>query len=436
MTIDNSTLPRAHALSRANGRRAQRLAPAKSLRRAQIYSIPAGAPTDSRKVQNMRVTFWGVQGSCPIFPSPYGFQEYSKRLAIHTLSKAFQHLFTNAHNGNISLEEILGGPPTAANIARFQRMIGLPELPTYGGETTCVEVETSDGNVIILDAGTGLRRCSLRIVERFKHRKDRTLHLFGTHEHLDHRAGMSFARFCYVEPDPFTVHVYGSEFFLKALDIHYGIFSRKFHDSTHLDDPIDYTRIPAIFKGTEFRRAGEPNGRRKLFQHAEIGRTIKVGSTRITPFEVYHVIPKCLGYKIEHNGKTFVFCTDHEMRHGNDPSDPRQVRSDQAEATLREHCQDADLAYFDGQYTLEEYQGQKGIGSFPPTPRIDWGHSCIEDSIDRSRECNIRRTLIGHHDPERAWPDRDAIGRKLSQISRSQRHNPVQLADSDYVVDL
>jgi hypothetical protein len=68
-------------------------------------------------------------------------------------------------------------------------------------------------------------------------------------------------------------------------------------------------------------------------------------------------------------------------------------------------------------------------------PRLDWGHSCIEDVIERSAVCNIKRTLIGHHDPERDWPERQKIDSHLKNLSTS-KPNHLQLADSELVIDL
>ena len=55
----------------------------------------------------------------------------------------------------------------------------------------------------------------------------------------------------------------------------------------------------------------------------------------VTMFEVFHPAP-CLAYRIEHGGKVFVFCTDHELLRGDDESDPRQVESRAAEQRLEE----------------------------------------------------------------------------------------------------
>ncbi|MGE5609901.1 MAG: MBL fold metallo-hydrolase [Bacillota bacterium] len=349
--------------------------------------MPRSTDNLCQPTQNLRMTLWGVQGSCPIFPTRDDIQEYSRRLA--TL------------------------------IASNPERIGLPELPLYGGETTCVEVETSDGDILLFDAGSGLRRCSADIAARWQNRADRVLHLFGSHEHLDHRSGLSFARFCYVGGNPYTIHVYGSQPFLRALDKHYGLFSKKASDVTYLDDPIDYTMMAARFQGVEIPADPQP---------------IRIGNTLVQPFDVYHSKTRCLAYRIEHKGKAFVFCTDHELRHGPDEQDPRQQRSRAAEERLRAMSRDADVAYFDGQYYREEYLGKKGIGSAPPMPRLDWGHGCIEDILERTIACNIRHTLIGHHDPERPWAERAEIDQQLRQSCEGKDYR-IQLADEGLVVE-
>jgi phosphoribosyl 1,2-cyclic phosphodiesterase len=354
---------------------------------------------------------------------------------VHTLAKVAADMQRKTGDGRCSVEDLLNGPPTQINIEAYQRQIGLPAIPFYGGETTCVQVDTADGNVIILDAGSGIRRASLELVRRWQNRSDRTLYLFGSHEHLDHRSGLTFARFCYVGDNPFTLRIYGSQQFLFALDQHYGLFSRVITDMTYVDDPIDFHHMPARFIGTEFRIAtANAQPRQKHWEVRDIG-PIRIGNTTVTPFEVYHGIACCLAYKIEHGGKSFVFCTDHELRRGEDENNPRQKRSREAEQVLRRHCMNADLAYMDGQYFLEEYLGHKGIGDFPPVKRVDWGHGCVEDIVDRAVACNIRRTLVGHHDPERSWPERHEMDRNLAKLSAG-KPNQLQLADSDLVIEL
>jgi hypothetical protein len=390
-------------------------------------------------IRNLRITFWGVQGSCPIFPTPFGAQEFSRRLVIQSLARTFDEmgkLARQSTDGRISIEELLGGPVSRSNIEEFQSKIGLPDLPVYGGDTTCIQVETSEGDILIFDAGSGIRRCSLDIVRKWANRKDRTLHIFGSHEHLDHRSGLTFSRFCYVEPNPFKVHVYGSYQFLHALDQHYGLFSREVSETTYVDDPVDYTTMPATFLGTEFRRSDDAMVRKhRHWAVRDLAEPIRIGQTKVTPFEVYHVIPCCLAYKVEHKGATFLFCTDHERRRGTDLNDPRQLRSIAAEQRLVECSRNVDVAYVDGQYFVDEYFGKKGIGSLPPVSRIDWGHTCIEDAIDRAIQCNVKRTYIGHHDPERSWTEKVEMDRHLAQLCKGKPYQ-IQLAEGDSVIDL
>src|SRR5207249_5824464 len=65
-----------------------------------------------------------------------------------------------------------------------------PTTVHYGGNTTCVEVR-ADGQIIILDAGTGLRPLGLQLVEEFDDQPI-ALTLLLTHTHWDHIQGLPF----------------------------------------------------------------------------------------------------------------------------------------------------------------------------------------------------------------------------------------------------
>lgn len=395
------------------------------------------ARTPGDPIRRMRVTFWGVQGSCPIFPTPIGLEQYSRKVALYTLMRAMEKLQSLAvlsPDGRVHPADLVGRNPAPIAIEKLQQQLGLPDLPIYGGETTCVEIETNEGNKLILDAGSGLRRCSIKIVNQWKDRADRTLHIFGSHEHLDHRMGLTFSQFCYVGDRPFTLHIHGPHQFLRALDQHYGLFSHETSDATYVDDPVDYTMMPAKFVGHELRPA-EAHTASPHWDVLPLGQPIRIGRTTVTPFEVYHVIPLCLGYLVEHDGARFVFATDHEQRRGDDPTHPRQQRSNRIETRLREICRGADLAYFDGQYFLDEYLGKKAIGSSPPMPRLDWGHSCVEDVVERAFACGVKHTMIGHHDPERTWTERLEMDRQLIRLCQG-KDCQIELADGDQVVEL
>src|SRR5438309_9771708 len=62
-----------------------------------------------------------------------------------------------------------------------------PETMRYGGNTSCVEVELSDGSRLILDAGTGIRNLGIHLP-----RVDQSIHILLTHLHMDHIQGLMF----------------------------------------------------------------------------------------------------------------------------------------------------------------------------------------------------------------------------------------------------
>ncbi len=383
-------------------------------------------------VTNLRVTFWGVQGSFPISPRRRQVNDYADRVAFHTVKGLWERIRAEVIAGR-PIADIFGGAIHDRSVRALQDMVPMPDLPIYGGETTCVEVEDADGNVIFVDAGSGLRHGSRDLLSRWASRANRKVTLLGTHEHLDHRWGLQFSPICFAAP-PFAIDVYGPYGFLRALDVNLGVFSRKLSEHAHMDDPLDFRMMSAAFRGFELMGAvlGEPGDRHGWVQYT--APTIEVGKTCITPFPVYHGATPCVAYQIRRDNKTFVFCTDHEVRRGDGPTDDRQIRSAAAEAKLREMCASADLAYFDGQFFQPEYNGLTGIGLSPAAGRLGWGHGTIEDCIDRAEKCRIGRTLIGHHDPERDWTEPSQQQSLALLLQRTSAW--VELARSDMVIDL
>ena len=331
-----------------------------------------------------------------------------------------------------TLEELLGGPLSRETLKRYQNKLDVPMPRLYDGRTTCVHILTGDGYDIVLDAGSGFRNCAQDLQERWGDREHRKLFLFMSHAHFDHIEGFDQAEVCFDQRN--DVEIYGPREVMRVLDSNLGIFSKRSTDDQVISviTPLTFHSMPTAFEGIEIR--DPENTEEAAWRTWDLNRPIEIGKTRITPFPVYHSCP-CLAYKIEHGGKVFIYCTDHELRHGGDSDDLRQKHSEEAEARLREHSQGADVLYRDAQYFRAEYAGEKGIGTSAAAGRRDWGHSCIEDVLQMSLECGVRHTLLGHHDPNRGWAERNEVDNDLMQISR-QREGTVELARADTVIYL
>ena len=68
--------------------------------------------------------------------------------------------------------------------------IAAPGMATarYGGNTTCIEIRTDDGHVVIFDGGTGIRPLGLELLKALPVKAD----IFISHTHWDHIQGLPF----------------------------------------------------------------------------------------------------------------------------------------------------------------------------------------------------------------------------------------------------
>jgi phosphoribosyl 1,2-cyclic phosphodiesterase len=299
-------------------------------------------------------------------------------------------------------------------------------------------VETPDGLDLVFDCGSGFRNCARDLQEKWADRDQRHLHLFGSHSHLDHTEGFDQAAVCF---DPRnTIHVYSNRQYLRALDQYLGIFSKHVtEEMLGVQTPIFFGKMPATFEAFDIRdmehNPPPAEGDDPLGAHYhDLGEPLRFAETTISMVEVFHPAP-CLAYRIDHGGKAFIFCTDHELFHGEDEDDPRHGVSRAAEDRLAEMATGADLMYRDGQFFRAEYDGYQGIGSSMGVQRVGWGHSCIEDVMEMAERCAIARTHIGHHDPNRDWSERNWIDEALARRS-AQTGLGFELAQAENVIEL
>ncbi|MFC1895350.1 MBL fold metallo-hydrolase [Thermodesulfobacteriota bacterium] len=393
-----------------------------------------------KEITNMRIHFYGVQGSASTFPTIDERDTIQELMDYELLMRVFQdleqHLDNNGRLG-CSLEEVLGGSLNRETLMAYRHRFTVPEPRIYGGWTTSVLIETAEGNDIVFDCGSGFRNCAKDLQEKWGDKEERHLHIFGTHSHWDHTEGFDQAAVCFDARN--TLHIYGNYQFLYALDAFLGIFSKFVHNDVRgVQTPITFSSMLASIQGIEIvdpictlpRRQGHEM---TLGTH-EIGVPVEIGSTRITAFRVFHPAP-CFAYRVERGGKTFIFCTDHELRHGPDSSDPKQKESEEADQGVWEQCRGADVVYHDGQYLRTDYDGVTAIGSSTSVSRLNWGHSCIEDVREMTIQCAVKHVLIGHHDPNREWSELNWIDNTLARACEGQDYT-IELARAGMILDI
>ncbi|MFT5136085.1 MAG: phosphoribosyl 1,2-cyclic phosphodiesterase [Arenicella sp.] len=395
----------------------------------------------SREVKSLRIHFYGVQGSGSVFPRKDQRAKIRRVSEVAVVEKVLALVQNEIDSGTPSsdlVEAVVGGPVSQASLFDAWSKLTVPEPPIYGGWTSCIRIETSDGNDIVFDCGSGFRLCAQDLERTWTEQESRNLTIFGSHPHFDHTEGFYQADVCFNSKN--NIHLYANASYLKALDRSSGIFSHRIADTNERQSPpLNYKQMQAKFQATELRDLSldlkeDIHSSGSITQHVhDWNKPVIIGNTRIQAFEVFHS-GSCLAFRVEHNGKVFVYCTDHELRHDLNSEHPLQIASNEAEERLILHSKDADVLYRDGQFLRAEYDGNKGIGKLTGVPRRDWGHSCIEDVIAMAKRCRVKSLYLGHHDPNRPWQELVEIDKMVQAESGSDLY--MELAKAETIIDL
>lgn len=231
-----------------------------------------------------------------------------------------------------------------------------PETLRYGGNTSCVAVE-ADGRVLLLDAGTGLRRA----VETVR-RNGNEAFLALSHPHADHVQG-----FPHFDPlfDPATT--------LHLPD--WTLAGRRWS----LLELLDGMHVPIT-----------PAALRARIEHPDEDSTVYLRrhGWDIATLPINHP-GGALGWRLRHAGRTFVHIPDNELRAA-EPVTPFE--------RIVEFCRGADVLSHDAQLTEPERAERAG-----------WGHSTMGDACALAAAAGVRRLVLFHHDPSRTDEAVDAL---------------------------
>lgn len=230
----------------------------------------------------------------------------------------------------------------------------------YGGDTTCLEIRTRSDDIIIVDAGTGIRRLGNRLVE--EGRNDATL--FFTHSHWDHMIGF-----------PFFKLIYDSQASLRL----YGCPMSQGDMLTLLGAIMKPPHFPVPFQDIKA----------SIDYRGQCANPATVDSVEVSTIPISH--PNLgLGYKFREGDRTLVFLTDNELDHVH-----------RGGASFEEYvrfCEGADMLIHDAEYTDEDYAVTRG-----------WGHSLYTDALRLALEAGVARFALFHHNQDRSDKELDAM---------------------------
>lgn len=266
------------------------------------------------------------------------------------------------------------------------------ETRRYGGNTSCVAVEAG-GQVLIFDAGTGIRKLGNDLARTTTNGGSGVdAHLFFSHLHWDHIQGFPFFSPAFRPGNKLSVYGVQPQPDAVLPDGDPATLTLRLGDLSDTGAPVIDTSSVKAAMAAQMTAPNFPVGldamRAELrFLDVPYGERIVLGCP-VDPVTVRHVgvdHPNgCVAYRVDHAGKSVVYATDLELAEGTDGS---------VFDGLVELARDADLMVFDAMYTPEEYEGK---GTFS---RRGWGHSTFEMGAAVAEAARIRELCLFHHDP-------------------------------------
>lgn len=243
-----------------------------------------------------------------------------------------------------------------------------PETLRYGGNTTCVELR-ADGEIIVLDGGSGIRPLGVALDREFQARPIK-LSLLITHAHWDHIQGF-----------PFFKPAYDSKNEIR-------IFGFDGAGATFREIMAEPMRAPFF-----------PITMRELSAQMNINKLnemkFSLGKLDIHAAFVNHP-GVCVGYRIFTSAGSVGFVPDHEpyefylhAARGKQLSaeEVKEIATEK-HAGLVQFLRGSDILILDTQYTDQEYK--KHIG---------WGHGSVSSAVSLALEADVQTLFLFHHDP-------------------------------------
>jgi ribonuclease BN (tRNA processing enzyme) len=251
----------------------------------------------------------------------------------------------------------------------------------YGGNTSCVQVRSNAGTLVILDMGTGAAVLGRELMARGGPLSG---HILISHTHWDHIQGIPFFT-------PFQVA--GSVWDIYA--------PRGFGQTLRetLAGQMQYTYFPVALEqlGATIRYHDLVEGR------------LRLGDIEVTSHYLNHPA-LTLGYRLEADGVAVVYACDHEPHSRTAAAGSGEIRGQ--DRRHAEFLAEADLLIHDAQYLASEY------------PRkIGWGHSTIEYALAVARLARVDQLAFTHHDPTRTDSAIDDIVSSI-RLQSSQNAGP------------
>jgi phosphoribosyl 1,2-cyclic phosphodiesterase len=271
-----------------------------------------------------------------------------------------------------------------------------PTTNRYGGNTSCVQLSPQSGTVLVLDAGTGIRRLGKELMTRAAFRAGRgVVHLLISHTHWDHIQGLPFFAPLYVKGNQINIYA-------RQRDVDLASIFRSQTQNPYF--PISLEEVAAqvtytdLVDGARFAAGG-----------------VQVRCTRLNHPYI------AIGYRVDADGASVAYVSDtapfdsivleHEYIAARpDIEEPPLGTAAAKLTTMRDGvvdlCRGCDLVVYDTMFRMDEY-----------TARPHWGHSCPEHALEIVEAAGADCLVLYHHAPQRTDEEVDEELRRTQALA-------------------
>lgn len=224
----------------------------------------------------------------------------------------------------------------------------------FGGNTSCVYVEQSNGQSLVLDSGTGIVELGERLLKNTN-----PINILLTHNHWDHIQGFPFFKPIYQADRKITITV------------------------GDVDDTASKNAILKQMEGSYFPvKHQDLPANITLNTQRSSQKSFTVNDFFVTTAPLNHP-GGGTAYCVNANGVKIAYVTDNEL------NPPGQVKTSVNE--WAQFIKGADLLIHDAQFTNDDMPIKHG-----------WGHSTINQVAELAVKADVKNIAVISHDPARS----------------------------------
>lgn len=230
----------------------------------------------------------------------------------------------------------------------------------FGGNTPCIEIYNGGDEVIILDAGSGIRELGFEILKNPKIKK---INLLISHYHWDHIQGL-----------PFFNPIY-----CKDYEINFFSSTKKIIPNENI---FDVLMQPLFFPVSKKVLKAKIN-----FHPIKEGEKFSLNGFEVETIKSHHSLGT-VSYKLTNNKFSFVYMTDSEIYYEAEKHEPEIELIKKYNKELISFCKNCDYLVHDSMYSLEDFK-----------EKIGWGHSNNISSVLFAAAAEVKKLYLFHYDP-------------------------------------